>query len=80
MLDLSVLLLAQAALYALLGSALGLLLVNGIARLMRSPNVGLELPSSLSVGTTIVMGVVCAASSLLAIQRLRSLEAGIVFR
>jgi hypothetical protein len=26
------------------------------------------------------MGVVCAASSLLAIQRLRSLEAGIVFR
>jgi ABC-type antimicrobial peptide transport system permease subunit len=80
MFDLSAILLSQAILYAAIGSALGLLLVNGIARLMRSPNVGLELPPLLAIGTAVLMGIVCAVSSLLAIQRLRSLEAGIVFR
>jgi putative ABC transport system permease protein len=80
MTDLTLVLFAQSVLYALVGSGLGLLLVNGVARAMRSPNVGLELPPALSVGTTLVMVVVCVASSLLAIQRLRSLEAGIVFR
>jgi putative ABC transport system permease protein len=79
-LDLALLLLVQALFYGLAGSGLGLLLVGGLARGLRSPELSLVLPPWLVLGTPAVMLAVCVAASSLALFRLRGLEPAMVFR
>ena len=79
-LDLGAILVVQAVMYAIAGSGLGLLLVGGLARGIRSPELALILPPWLIFGTPVVMLVVCVASSALALLRLRGLEPAMVFR
>lgn len=79
-LDLAGILAVQATLYATIGSGLGLLLVGGLARGIRSPQLSLVLPPWLIFGAPVVMLAVCLASSALALLRLRGLEPAMVFR
>jgi putative ABC transport system permease protein len=79
-LDLALVLLVQALFYGLAGSGLGLLLVGGLARGIRSPELSLILPPWLVLGTPVVMLAVCVAASALALFRLRGLEPAMVFR
>lgn len=78
--DLALLLLVQATLYAMAGSGLGLILVGGLARGIRSPQLSLILPPWLIFGTPVVMLAVCITASGLALLRLRGLEPAMVFR
>jgi putative ABC transport system permease protein len=78
--DVSLLLLAQALAYGALGSALGLALVGLVARAMRSPNMGLELPWQLPAATVVLMILMCGAASLLSLARIRKVEPAMVFR
>jgi putative ABC transport system permease protein len=79
-LDLALILVVQALLYGLAGSGLGLLLVGGLARGIRSPELSLVLPPWLVLGTPAVMLSVCVFASALALWRLRGLEPAMVFR
>jgi putative ABC transport system permease protein len=79
-LDLAVILLVQAVVYALAGSGLGLLMVGGLARVIRSPELTMILPPWLIVATPVVMLTVCVTASALALFRLRGLEPAMVFR
>jgi putative ABC transport system permease protein len=78
--DLARLLLAQALIIALIGSALG----EGLARLvvngMRSAKLAVFLPPWLLASTVVLMVVLCSLASLIALARLRRLEPAIVFR
>jgi putative ABC transport system permease protein len=79
-LDLALILFTQAMLYGAAGSGLGLLLVGGLARGIRSPELALILPPWLVFGTPVVMLMVSVGSSVLALWRLRGLEPAMVFR
>jgi putative ABC transport system permease protein len=79
-LDLAGILAVQATLYATIGSGVGLALVGGLARGIRSPQLSLVLPTWLILGAPVVMLAVCLASSALALLRLRGLEPAMVFR
>jgi putative ABC transport system permease protein len=79
-LDLAGILAVQATLYATIGSGVGLVLVGGLARGIRSPQLSLVLPTWLILGAPVVMLAVCLASSALALLRLRGLEPAMVFR
>ncbi len=79
-LDLTVLLLAQAVLYAAIGTTIGLFLASGMAEGIRSANLVLVLPRELLLGSYGVMIVLCAVASALAILRVRNIEPGMVFR
>lgn len=78
--DLARLLVVQAVAYALVGSLVGLALVNFVADRIRSPQLALVLPWQLSAGTVVLMIVMCIFASGLALLRLRSVEPGMVFR
>lgn len=78
--DLGRVLWIQAILYALVGSLLGLALVSQIASAARSPQLAMVLPSSLLVGTTVLMVVLCIVASTLSLVRVRAVEPAMVFR
>jgi len=78
--DLARILLVQAVVYALVGSALGLTLVGNIARAMKSPQLAMVLPSALIAVTPALMLLICVVASTLGLLRLRKLEPAIVFR
>jgi putative ABC transport system permease protein len=78
--DLAKLLLAQAIVYALLGSLIGLTLITQIASAIRSPKFGILITPELALGTTGLMVVLCVVASSFALIRLRKLEPAMVFR
>ena len=78
--DLALLLLVQSTFYGLLGSIIGLAQITSIAGFMRSPKMALVLPWQTFACTPIVMILLCALASLLALSRIRKLEPGMVFR
>jgi putative ABC transport system permease protein len=78
--DLAKLLAVQALAIALIGSIIGEGLVGLVLRRMRSPEMGLLLPSWMLLATIGGMILLCLFASSLALLRLRRLEPGIVFR
>ena len=78
--DLARILLVQATVYALAGSAIGLTLAGGVARGMKSPQLALVIPPALVAAMPALMLVICIVASTLALARLRKLEPAIVFR
>lgn len=78
--DLATILVLQAGAYAIAGSGIGLLLVGGLARGIRSPALSVILPPWLIFGAPVVMLVVCISASALALLRIRGLEPAMVFR
>jgi putative ABC transport system permease protein len=78
--DLSRLLFTQSVLYALLGSFVGLGVVGFASEGIRSANLSLVLPWQLLALAPAVMTVLCLVASVLALQRVRRLEPGMVFR
>ncbi|MEO0605151.1 MAG: ABC transporter permease [Myxococcota bacterium] len=78
--DLTVLLLAQSLLYAVIGTTAGLFLASGMSEGIRSANLVLVLPTELLFGSYGVMALLCAIASVLAILRVRNIEPGMVFR
>jgi putative ABC transport system permease protein len=78
--DLAMLLLVQSAIYAVLGSLLGLAIVSRVAAGMRSPKLAMVLPWQMYVGTALLMVLLCAGASMLALLRLRKVEPAMVFR
>jgi ABC-type antimicrobial peptide transport system permease subunit len=66
--DLAAILVLQAAGYAIAGSGIGLLLVGGLARGIRSPALAVILPPWLIFGAPVVMLVVCISASALALR------------
>ena len=79
-LDLALVLMLQAAGYAIAGSGIGLLLVAGLAAGIRSPALVVILPPWLIFGAPVLMLVVCISASFLALLRIRGLEPAMVFR
>jgi putative ABC transport system permease protein len=79
-LDLSLLLFAQAAIYALLGSLIGLALVSQMTEGIRSPKLVPLVPVALMAGVAPLMLGICLVASLLGLSRIRKLEPGMVFR
>ena len=78
--DLAVLLLTQSAVYAVLGSTIGLGMISFIADRVRSPNFALVLPWQAYAATPVVMATLCGLASLLALVRVRNVEPAMVFR
>lgn len=78
--DLALILFTWATLYAAAGSGLGLLLVGGLARGIRTPELAVILPPWLILGAPVLMWVVCVVASGLALLRLRGVEPAMVFR
>lgn len=78
--DLALVLVLQAAGYAVAGSGLGLLLVGLLAKGIRSPELAVILPPWLVFGAPVLMLGVCVAASFLALLRIRGLEPAMVFR
>lgn len=79
-LDLSVLLLVQSMLYALLGSVVGLGWVTKVVEGIRNPLLVPIIPSYVIYAAPVVMVVLCLFASTLALMRIRRLEPGMVFR
>jgi putative ABC transport system permease protein len=77
---LSVLLLVQSVAYAVLGSVVGLGLVAMMAEGIRSPNLSVIVPWPLLLATPLIMALLCAVASALALRRVRRLDPGMVFR
>jgi len=78
--DLSALLLVQSALYALIGSLVGLGLVVRVVEKIRQPLIVPLIPKELFGIVPVVMLTLCLAASTLALLRIRKLEPGMVFR
>jgi putative ABC transport system permease protein len=78
--DLSRMLLVQSLVYALAGSLAGLGLVTFIAEGIRTPQLAVIVPGWLIAVVPAVMVFVCLLASTLALQRLRKLEPGVVFK
>ena len=78
--DLSTLLFVQSVAYAILGSIIGLALVARVAGFIRSAKLALNMPPQLTLGTVVIMILMCAFASSLALLRLRKVEPAMVFR
>lgn len=78
--DLAILLFVQSLIYGVLGSIIGLFAVSRIAVGVRSAKVALNLPPQLTLGTIVVMVLMCVMASSLALLRLRKVEPAMVFR
>jgi len=78
--DLALLILAQAVIYGLVGSLIGLALVGRAAAGIRSPQLVPLIPVPLIVAVPFVMTGICCVASVLALSRIRKLEPGMVFR
>lgn len=79
-LDLALCLLAQAVVFALVGTLVGLFLATGMAAGIRSADLALVLPPWLFGATAVAMVGMCVTASSLALFRVRSVEPGMVFR
>jgi putative ABC transport system permease protein len=79
-LDLTVLVLSQSALFAAVGSAVGLVLAVGLSAGIRSPQLAVILPPWLILLVPPAMLAMCLAASVLALARIWRLEPGMVFR
>jgi len=79
-LDLLMLLFVQAVTYGALGSVVGLALVSQMAKGIRSAKLALSLPPVMTIGTAILMILLCVFASSLALLRLRRVEPAMVFR
>lgn len=78
--DLAKIVITQSITFALMGSLIGLAAITRIAAAIRSPKLGVLLPTQMLVGTTFIMIGMCVAASALALLRLRKVEPGMVFR
>jgi len=78
--DLSGMLLVQSVVYAAVGSLAGLGLVTFLAERIRTPELAVIIPGQLIALVPLVMVVVCALASTLALRRVRRLDPGQVFR
>jgi putative ABC transport system permease protein len=78
--DLTVLVLSQSVLFAVVGSLTGLFLATGMASGIRSAKLAVIVPTWLVASVPIVMLVMCLFASVLALGRVRRLEPGMVFR
>lgn len=78
--DLSVLILVQSTLYALIGSFLGLGLVTKMAEAIRGPKLVPIIPTPILWIVPFVMLGLCLVASVLALGRIRKLEPAMVFR
>jgi putative ABC transport system permease protein len=74
------LLLVQASTMAAVGSLLGLLLVSGVERFASSPQTPIVIPWWLSLGSCILVLVICWFSSLLPYLRIRRVDPLIVLQ
>jgi putative ABC transport system permease protein len=78
--DLSILLLVQSMLYALIGSVVGLGWVTNVVEGIRNPLLVPIIPHYVIYAAPLVMVVLCLFASTLALMRIRRLEPGMVFR
>lgn len=78
--DLALILLVQSVIYALVGSLVGLAVVTRIAAAMRSPNLAMVLSPTLFSATFAGMLLLCIVASSIALNRVRRVEPGMVFR
>jgi putative ABC transport system permease protein len=78
--ELSVLVLVQALLYAVVGTLLGLGLAGTIAGAIRSPRLAVVVPAELVFILLPAMTLLCLMASALPLLRIRSIEPGMVFR
>jgi putative ABC transport system permease protein len=79
-LDLMMLLFVQAVAYGVIGSVVGLAIVSQMAKGIRSAKLALNLPPVMTVGTAVLMVLLCVFASSLALLRLRRVEPAMVFR
>jgi putative ABC transport system permease protein len=79
-LDLVGLLWVQAAVYGVLGSIVGAVLVARVASATRSAQIAMQLPPMLLLGVAGVAIVMCIVASSVAVLRVRSIEPAMVFR
>ena len=79
-LDLMMLLFVQAVTFGVLGSIVGLAIVSQMAKGIRSAKLALNLPPVMTVGTAVLMVLLCIFASSLALLRLRRVEPAMVFR
>jgi len=79
-LDLMMLLFVQAVTFGALGSIVGLALVSQMAKGIRSAKLALSLPPVMTIGTAVLMILLCVFASSLALLRLRRVEPAMVFR
>jgi putative ABC transport system permease protein len=78
--DLVRLLWMQAAVYAVLGSLVGIALAAQIANATRKPTLAIQVPPALMLATLGGALVMCVLASTFAALRIRSLEPAMVFR
>lgn len=78
--DLTVLVLSQSVLFAVVGSLTGLFLATGMASGIRSAQLAVIVPTWLVASVPVVMLTMCLMASVLALGRVRRLEPGMVFR
>lgn len=78
--DLTVLVLTQSVVYALSGSLVGLWMVSGMAKGIRSAKLVVITPPWLVASVPFVMLTMCLFAAVLALYRVRRLEPGMVFR
>ncbi|MHB1038344.1 MAG: ABC transporter permease [Pirellulales bacterium] len=64
----------QATIMATVGSVLGLVLVAGIQRVFNTPRAPINIPWQLSLGSCVVVYVICLVSSLLPYLRVRKID------
>ncbi|HEX4475122.1 MAG TPA: ABC transporter permease [Polyangiaceae bacterium] len=78
--DLTVLLLVQSVVYALIGSFVGLGVVTRVALAIRNPKLVPIIPNVILAIVPFVMLFLCIIASVLALSRIRKLEPAMVFR
>lgn len=78
--DLAIMLLAQAFIYAVIGSVLGLGAVSAIARVISSAKLLVLIEPWMISGTFALMGLLCTFASVISLVRLWRVEPGMVFR
>lgn len=78
--DIMKILFVQSLLVALMGTAIGVVLVSGMARAARSPEVMLPINGFVLAGTIVLLTIVSVLAAGLALARIRKLEPAMVFR
>ena len=79
-LDLTIIMLAQAAAYGLTGAVLGLGAVCAVAQGIATPKVAMFVEWWMIAVTLVVMPLMCAAASVISLVKLWRVEPGMVFR
>jgi putative ABC transport system permease protein len=78
--DLGLLLMAQSVAYGVLGAALGLGAVSGLAKLIHSAKVSILIEPWMVLVSFVLMTAMCCLASLISLIRLWKVEPGMVFR